>query len=191
MKKKLAIFDLDGTLVDTCRANYEAYKRATEKIGKKWDIGYDDFYSKFFGKNYKLFLPIITGADEKECHIIHDLKAKEYRDCVVLYGRVNQSLLDIIEGIREEYNIALITTASRRNVTTVIDLLLKQTSFDLIISAEDVTKLKPDIEAWVKAIDYFSVDVSNTIVFDDQDECIDGAVKKGIIGYKIAFTGCN
>ena len=35
MKNRLAIFDLDGTLFDTRKVNYQAYKYALDKLQNK------------------------------------------------------------------------------------------------------------------------------------------------------------
>ena len=51
MKNRLAIFDLDGTLFDTRKVNYQAYKYALDKYGVELD--YELFASQFNGRLYK------------------------------------------------------------------------------------------------------------------------------------------
>ena len=46
--------DLDGTLIDTVRVNYLAYKEALEPFGVKIDY---DYFKKFCnGRHYKAFV---------------------------------------------------------------------------------------------------------------------------------------
>ena len=53
-KKKLAIFDMDGTLVDTKDVNFYAYKEALEEEG--FSLSYE-YYCKFCnGRHYTVFL---------------------------------------------------------------------------------------------------------------------------------------
>lgn len=59
MKDKLAIFDLDGTLFDTSRVNYLAYKNALNKFD--FDIDYTYYKNFCEGKHYCEFLQSIVG----------------------------------------------------------------------------------------------------------------------------------
>lgn len=185
MRNNLAIIDLDGTLIDTKRANYEAYKEASAKQGLDWIVSYPEFSESYFGKSYKIFLPEIYDIDSYLIEQIHKEKIKCYKNALKFYGKRNESLINIIEKIRTDYYIAMVTTASKENVKTVINLFLKDCIFDLIISGDDVEKLKPDMEAWNKARTYFGIDVDKTIIFDDIEEYIRIALNYGICAYKV------
>ena len=59
MKNRLAIFDLDGTLFDTRKVNYQAYKYALDKYGVELD--YELFASQFNGRLYKTYMGTLMG----------------------------------------------------------------------------------------------------------------------------------
>ena len=52
-------------------------------------------------------------------------------------------------------------------------------SFDLIISQEDVKNKKPDPEGFQKAMDFFKVQCRNSIIFEDSDVGIEAALRSG------------
>jgi beta-phosphoglucomutase len=111
---KLAIFDLDGTLFDTRKVNYYAYKDALDFYDYKLDKDY--FMSICNGKHYAEFLPklIDGGLSHKFLEKIHNLKKENY----VLHldkVRSNDHLLKMISLLRSEYKIALVTTAYLKN----------------------------------------------------------------------------
>ena len=49
VKDKLIICDLDGTLFDTRRVNYMAYKEAIIKLGLPMNTSYDEYIKKCWG----------------------------------------------------------------------------------------------------------------------------------------------
>lgn len=180
MKNKLAIFDLDGTLFDTKDVNYYAYQAAIEKIGLNIRISYEDFCNLYNGKSYKEFLPkIIPNITEKEIQIIHDYKKKLY---VNYLGKAkkNKLLFSIILEIKEQFFIALVTNASKKNTNDILDEFLVKDLFDLIVTQEDIKKVKPSTEGFIKAINYFNVSKKNTIIFEDSEIGIQAAVNSGI-----------
>lgn len=185
MKDKLAIFDMDGTLFDTAEANYEAYKNAVEKVAGKCTIGWNAFKEECFGKNYKIFLKDVFGLSNALIENVHEAKCSCYMKYVRKYVVENKFLFDVIGSIKDRYYIALLTTASTLNTYELLDEFVRTGLFDLIITGEDVKKLKPNVEGIEKAMLYFNVDSQNTVLFDDSEECINAAKHMGIDGYKV------
>lgn len=185
MKNKLAIFDMDGTLFDTAEANYKSYKNAVEITVGNCDVLLDDFKKKCFGKNYKDFLQDVFKVDVSLIEKIHDIKCASYMDYAKEYVIENTFLFDVIFGIRSMYNIALLTTASKRNTYELLDIFNRRDLFDLILTSEDVGKLKPDGEGIMKSMQYFGVEPCNTIVFDDSDDFLNTARALSLDCYRV------
>ncbi|MBR3516851.1 MAG: HAD hydrolase-like protein [Lachnospiraceae bacterium] len=184
-KNRLAIFDMDGTLFDTVRANYESYKDAVIKTVGDCGILLDDFKDKCFGKNYKVFLRDIFKVDDSLFETIHDAKCASYMDYIKEYVVENTFLFDVICGLKDTYYIALLTTASKKNTYELLDVFNKRDVFDLILTSEDVHKLKPDGEGFIKSMQYFGVDPCDTVIFDDSDDCLNTARELNIDCYKV------
>ncbi|MBE6024726.1 MAG: HAD family hydrolase [Cellulosilyticum sp.] len=164
-KEYLALFDLDGTLFYTGDVNYYAYRDALKPYGVELDKEY--FVTKCNGRHYTEFLPVIMGSDE---HIeeVHKLKKQTYVDNLDK-ARANKHLFEIIDGLKEKYNIAIVTTASRQNTLDILKFFNKEDVFDYIVTQEDITKVKPDPQGFLLAMDYFGAKPENTMIFEDSD----------------------
>ena len=176
---KLAIFDLDGTLFDTKNVNFSAYKEAIKQSGLQAEIDYDFYCSFCNGNNYKVFLPkIIADITEDQIKEIHDRKKQLYSEYLDL-AKINEHLFSIIKSIREEYCIALVTTASRQNVDDILQRFNVKEYFDLLITQEDVQETKPNPECFLRAMDMVGVTAKNTIIFEDSKEGLKAAQLSG------------
>lgn len=176
---KLAIFDLDGTLFDTKNVNFSAYKEAIKQSGLQAEIDYDFYCSFCNGNNYKVFLPkIIAGITGEQMKEIHDRKKQLYPEFLNL-ARINEHLFSIIKSIHGEYCVALVTTASRKNVDDILQCFNVRCYFDLLITQEDVRETKPSPECFLRAMDMAEVTAENTIIFEDSKEGLEAAQRSG------------
>lgn len=176
-KKKLAIFDLDGTLFDTRKVNYLSYKVPLEKYDCTLD--YEYFCNECNGRHYKEFLPIIMGeVDEQKMEDIHKIKKELYQtnlDSAV----INKHLVELAKLIKTEYYLALVTTASRKNTADILKHFSLDTLFELIVTAEEIEKTKPDPEGFIKAMQHFDISPENTMIFEDSSVGIEAARRSG------------
>ena len=180
--KKLAIFDLDGTLFNTNEVNYFAYKEALEEYNYELDYNY---YCDFCnGRHYKVFLPEIVGDKDEIIENIHNKKKELYLKYLDK-AKVNIHLFEFISCIKEIYNIALVTTASKKNTLEILNYYNKLSLFDLILTHNDVKKVKPDPEGFLKAIDHFKVKKEDCVIFEDSLVGIQAALKAGTTVFKV------
>lgn len=171
MKNKLAIFDLDGTLFNTEDVNFQSYLSALSHYG--YDLDYKYFCDNCNGLSYKNFLPKII-KDESLLEPIHEIKKELYSENLGM-AKVNEHLFNIIESIREQYYLAIVTTASKKNCLEILNYFRKRELFDLIISCDDVENIKPNPEGFLKAMDYFNINPENTLIFEDSKVGIEAA----------------
>ena len=175
MKDKLAIFDMDGTLFDTGEVNYRAYRDALLPYGI--DLNRDDFVTKYNGRHYTEFLPVIMGTSEY-LEAVHQAKKVAYV-ANLAHARVNLHLLGLIRLMRQEYYTAIVTTASRKNTQDILRHYSSEDEFDLTLTQEDITKVKPDPEGFLKAMEHFGADAAHTVIFEDSDVGIQAAKASG------------
>lgn len=177
--KKLAIFDLDGTLFDTKDVNFRAYSKAIQECGYQADIDYKYYCDFCNGNNYKTFLPVlIPKITPQGMQAIHDAKKRLYAS-YLKYAVKNKSLFSLIESIRGEYVIALATTASRENVDDILKEFRVAEEFDIIITQEDVINCKPAPECFLLAMERSGVMAENTIIFEDSETGLKAAEASG------------
>lgn len=172
MKKYLAIFDLDGTLFDTTDVNYYAYKTALEEFGFSLDRQY--FLEKCFSLHYTKFLPLLCNKNSELTEKIHNRKKELYSN-YLSKAKMNNHLFNFIKLIKSEYNIAIASTASKTNILAILEHFKVSNLFDLIIAQEDVSKPKPDPQAFLDAIKYFNASSDNTVIFEDSEIGIEAA----------------
>lgn len=185
MKNKLAIFDLDGTLFDTRRVNYQAYKFALDQYGVPLD--YELFASNFNGRLYKTYMKTIMGEEigtDDNIEDAHNIKIKKYKEFLTDAVK-NESLFAMIDCMKNEFHIALVTTGATENVYQILDYFNVRDRFELILTQNDVVNKKPDPEGFLKAMDHFNITPENTIVFEDSDVGIMAAKAAGCVTYVV------
>ena len=180
-KNKLILCDLDGTLFDTTKVNFYSYKEALNEIN--YDMNYDFFIKECYGKHYKEFLPKM-GLNENEMEIVHKIKKNTYNRHLNV-AKINTHLFNMLESLKKEYHIALVTTASQKNSKEILDFFNKRELFELIIAAEDVENKKPNPEGFIKAMTYFNINPEDTLIFEDSDVGIEAAQRSGAYIMKI------
>lgn len=183
---KFAIFDLDGTLFDTKKVNYLAYKEALSQFG--YDLNYKYFLKFCNGRHYKTFLPAIATHNESILIKIHQLKIKQYHKYIDK-AIPNKNLFSIIKLMQKSnlYKIAIVTTASKSNCYELLKRFDVFDLFDLIITQEDISKPKPDPEGFLKAIEIMGAKATETLIFEDSDVGIEAAQKSGAECFRV-FT---
>ena len=178
MKKRLAIFDLDGTLYDTFPVNFRAYELAMRQQGIELEETF--FRTQCNGKYYKQFLPLVRSNITNEVmEKIHDAKLELYGTCLDR-AVPNDNLVELIRAVRNLFNIALVTTASRKNTEQILRHFGHNDLFDLVITQNDVVHKKPDPEGYLMAMEHFHIPAGRTIVFEDSDVCVKAALACGV-----------
>lgn len=165
-------FDLDGTLVDTHQANYEAYKKALSDIGVS--ITFDDF-KRTIGKQARDFLPELAPniSEAQMEHVAHH-KAHYYKELMHL-SRCNEQLVSFIDAMTAHHTVALVTTAKKQNALAVLAHHKLTEKFDIIITADDVEHSKPAPDGYLLALELSGLSSNEVVAFEDSQSGIDAA----------------
>lgn len=178
VRVKALLVDLDGTLVDTEEANYAAYGAALEEAGVR--ISRETFAATAFGRSWRQFLPILLGDPDAldRSERIARRKAELYADNLHLTTR-SAGLIALIGTMRPVCRTALVTSASRANSAAVLGHHDLGGLFDLIVAGDDVTRHKPDPEAYQLAAERLGVTADECLVFEDSDVGVAAATTFG------------
>lgn len=178
---KAIITDFDGTLFDTRRANFEAYRTALE------DAGYvlsEETYNKLFGVRFDDLMRYLSVAPDL-WETVKKKKAENYRKQVHLI-RVNEDLLKFLESEHSNgVRIAVASTARLENIRTVLKHFVIENLFDCIVSGEDVEHPKPFPDVYMKALEKLHMKSEDAIAFEDTDIGVASARNAGIKCIKV------
>jgi len=181
-----AIWDVDGTLVDTAKDHFRAWQQLTAEL--RWSFGEADFARTFGWRNPEilrfLFDPNMSDATVAELGL---RKETLYRESIA-HGRV--SLLPGVGRLLKELQAAGIrqvvgSSAPRDNVT----LLLTQSGiadfFADIVTGDDVIQGKPDPEVFLKGM---TTSPEQCVVFEDAVAGVQAAKAAGMACIAVTFA---
>ncbi len=175
-------FDLDGTLVDTHRANYRAYKRALADHGFK--VSWEEF-QKSIGHQAQTFLPWFAPRLKAEEYGRIADKKREYYKAEVVNTKMNIRLVRFMESMKPSHSLVLVTTAKRENAESVLGYHKLEKYFDVVVTAEDVTRSKPDPECYLLALQKTGLQAEEVVAFEDSEPGVEAAEKAGIAVIKV------
>ena len=124
------------------------------------------------------------GLNEKEMEIVHKIKKMEYKN-YLNNAKINEDLFNILESLKNQYHIALVTTASKKNAEEILEYFNKKDIFEICLYAENVKNKKPNPEGFIKAMNYFNIKPENTLIFEDSDVGIEAGIRSGSKVFKI------
>jgi beta-phosphoglucomutase len=179
MKKNyLALYDLDGTLFDTGEVNFASYCDAVKLFGA--NIDHDYFVKHCNGRHYTEFIPPILGekATKENLEAIHRKKMEVYK-ANLGYARKNDHLFKMLELMHGEYINIIVTTASKKNTTDILEYFGVMNLFDGFITQEDIKRTKPDPDGFIQAMAKYRIDKDHTVIFEDSDVGIQAARATG------------
>lgn len=164
--KGALLVDLDGTLVDTYEANFAAYEAALREVGVT--VTRSEFDTISNGRNWRQFLPIFLENVAAEPEAVARRKALIYPDMLHLTV-MNEGVSRLVALARSALSTALVTTASDANARAVLSYHKLKDLFDVIITGDDVTRHKPDPEAYRLAAMKLGVEARDCVVIEDSD----------------------
>lgn len=152
IRTEAVIFDFDGVIVDTEPLHYAAFQRLLEPlgIGFSWDqyvdtyMGFDDrdaFIEAFKGHGKGLSAAALLDLIERKAILFQEI----IRGGISPYPGV----IDLIRRIHiSRTPLAISSGALRSDIEPVLETLGIADCFDIIVTAEDVAKSKPDPECY-------------------------------------------
>lgn len=171
------IFDLDGTLVDTYKANFLAYQEAFKNLG----INFTNCqYKKIFGLRFDYWIKkILPKATKKTIEKIKKDKSFFYKKNIE-YCEVNTSLVTFLKYVKNMgFSTCLTTTASFNNASYLLEYFNLTKYFDYIVYGENVTKPKPHPNCFILCFDKFKLKPKECVIFEDSETGCEAALKSG------------
>lgn len=164
---KAVIFDFDGLVLDTETPWYEAFKEVL-RLQFEFDLPLEEF-AKCVGSND---LGLYSYLEE---NIGDALNVDDFRERTSKLHTQYLTEAGAREGVVEYLNdakkaglkIALATSSNRDWATTHLTNLQLLSYFDHLVTSDDVEKVKPAPDLFLKALEVLEVESHEAIVFED------------------------
>lgn len=181
MTIKAILFDMDGVLIEAKEWHYEALNRALKLFGMP--ISRFDHLTSFDGLPTlkKLELLSLERGLPKELHeFINEIKQKFTME--IVHSRckptfVHEYALSNLKSMG--YKLAVCSNSVRNTVETMMQRSALADYLDFMVSNEDVSIGKPDPEMYVRAMAHFSLNPSECLIIEDNENGIKAARASG------------
>ena len=166
MQIKTVFFDLDGVVIDSEKLHLRALGLTLETNGIPFDSSILD---DFVGRSDRSFFQYVYEHLDNRIDIDDFLKEKDALfDNLLSEIQFVGGFPDFMHVVRDAgIQTALVTSSSALTVQKVDMLLHFTESFDVIITADDTTKHKPDPEPYLLALERAKAGKGSTIIIED------------------------
>ena len=180
--KKLIIFDLDGTVIQSQRVWDLAYKKVAEVAGFG-TIDTSVSSGDTLANDWKHILATNVITNSRPVNELVELTQNEYIQ--------NLDKLEVTEGfwpfvaelkLMKKLNLGLVSNSCRVVVDRVIAHLELKEVFDFVLCGDEVKHPKPDPEIYKKALARFKIPSKEVLVFEDS---LTGCISAAKAGLKI------
>jgi beta-phosphoglucomutase family hydrolase len=177
---KAFLFDLNGTMIDDMSYHVKAWYDVFKEAGAA--VTMEETKRQCYGKNQELVERIFPGRfSDEEIQRMSLEKERKYQRSFRPHLKLIRGLDDFLEDARKAgIRLAIGTAAIRHNVDFVLNGLKLHTSFDVIVSADDVINSKPDPETFLKCAGQLEVKNGECLVFEDSPKGTEAAKRAGM-----------
>jgi nigerose phosphorylase len=167
---EVAIFDLDGVIVDTAKYHYLAWKRLASELGFDFSMA-DNERLKGVSRMRSLEIVLETGGlklTETQQVEMADKKNHWYLEYIqkITPADILPGVISFIARLRSQQVKIALGTASK-NAALILEKLGITALFDAIVDGNQVSKAKPDPEVFLECARRLGVHPWQCVVFED------------------------
>ena len=184
-----AIWDVDGTLVDTAELHFQAWEEVCREKGRAFTRA--DFAATFGRRNPEIIHQLFgTHYDDAEVAGFGERKEELYRAAARRGVQLLPGARALLEGLRAAgFRQAIGSSAPRANLDLILDLTGARSYFDAVVSAEDTQRGKPDPQVFLVAAERLGLPPSRCVVLEDAVAGVQAARAGGMRCVAVTFVG--
>jgi beta-phosphoglucomutase len=185
---KAVIWDMDGVIADTGAAHFAAWRQVMAELGRPFD---EADFRRIFGIVNPDAIRLLLGETVSSYEIARISERKEtlFREAVQVQVSLLPGVETWLERLRQQgYRQAIASSAPRANIEVLLRVLNIEPYFQATVSADDVTKGKPDPAIFLKAAAALGVSPARCVVVEDAVAGVEAARRAGMICLAVATT---
>jgi beta-phosphoglucomutase len=182
------IWDMDGVLVDSGEAHYEAWKALFDELGLPIT---PEQVSSTLGMSNMPILRMWLGPDVPAARLaeLADRKERYFRDLVNEHVQILPGVLKWLERARHRgYRQAVASSAPMANIVAIVQTLGLGDAFDLIISGARLPASKPDPAIFLQSALGLGCSAAQSIVIEDSTVGVEAACRAGMACVAVTNT---
>ncbi|MBI2141866.1 HAD family phosphatase [Candidatus Woesearchaeota archaeon] len=178
---KAVIYDLDDVIVNSYPLHAEAFDMFLKEHGCS--------FSRISEEMSKRFIGMRTSDVTKELINYFGLKTgfkKAYERRTEIFLQLAEKKLELLPGVmhslelfKGKYRLAIASSGARKYISMVVSKFRLEKYFGIIVSGDDVSKSKPDPEAYLAAASRLGLKPSECAVLEDAKIGVEAAKRAG------------
>lgn len=166
-KAKGAIWDVDGTLVDTAELHFQAWQAVCRELGR--DFTRADFAATFGQRNPEIIRKLFGDRfHAEEIAALGERKEVLYRAAAGKGVGLLPGVRALVEDLhRAGFAQAIGSSAPHANLELILRLTGIASFFAVVVGSEDTQRGKPDPQVFLTAAERLGVPAAHCVVFED------------------------
>ncbi len=176
MKCEGIIFDLDGVIADTETHFLTATQQAASEKG--FVVTEEEFIHRTVIKGESIFEahPHISPEKTKS---IRRRRDQLYMQFLSDRLRISEEVRQAIDTLSPHFRLGIGTSSKKQYVDLILDLLERKSTFQSIVTREDVARLKPFPDIYLKVVSELGLSPEQTYVVEDSEKGVKAGKEAG------------
>jgi beta-phosphoglucomutase len=184
-----AIWDVDGTLVDTAELHFYAWADLARELGKPFSRA--DFEATFGRRNPEIIDQLFGSQHtSREVADLGERKEQRYRAAAQRGVALLPGVRSLLAGLQHAgFRQAVGSSAPRANLELILRLTETAALFSAVVSMEETQRGKPDPQVFQIAAERLGVPPAHCVVFEDAVAGVEAAHAGGMRCVAVRFVG--
>lgn len=185
---RAALWDMDGTLVDTAELHFAAWRQTCDELGRPFTR--DDFAATFGLRNPEILAKLFPGRfSEAEVAAIGDRKEVLYRDAARGGVELLPGVAELMAGLHGTgFLQAIGSSAPRANLDLILEITGIAKYLGAVVGMEDTTRGKPDPQVFLVGAQRLGVAPARCVVFEDAPAGVEASRAAGMRCVAVRFA---
>ena len=188
VRARAALWDMDGTLIDSIPYHLEAWQHVLRQINRSVEHG---VWNQTVGMRNSEIIPLLfPDMSPADMAYVDQAKEARYRELIELQG------IELLPGAAEwiqrftiaGWKQAVASSAPPENVAAIAHVLHLNGTFQAMICGADVQRGKPDPDIFLAAAQCLNVRPQHCLVIEDAPSGVEAAHRAGMKAIGVLTT---